>query len=128
MRATFLCVLIAAAGIACGGNTPTQPRIPEAVLVQTGTFSFPICLAGLCTYQGEARNSGNGCAANVRGVTRLLAASGAQVATDDWALDTSVRIRPSELFIYRDCCIAQSVASQQGNTYRTTFSWDNVRC
>jgi hypothetical protein len=126
----ILWIATAIFAVTCGGgrSIPTAPSVPPANIVREGLLQFPNCDFGFCSYQGEARNVGQGCAGNVRGVTRLFNNANEQVGVAEWRLGNR-RVRPQEAFLY-GCCgpsFPQSIVNAPG-TYRTDFSWDNVAC
>lgn len=118
------------ATVACGSDSPTAPTppppptpariitVPGSRLLSVGGCSF------VCSYRGEARNAGAGCAIGVTGVTRVLRGN-QTVASDDWSLGIRL-IRPGEEFIYR---VEFDLADvQEGFLFSTTYSWTNVEC
>jgi hypothetical protein len=123
-----LIVVVALIVAGCGGsNTPTAPAMPTANLSTQGNMTFS-CSAFLgCTFQGEAKNTGQGCATNVRGVSRLLDPAGAEIDRADWNLVLSRKIRPAETFLYDGCCFT-SIAVAAPGSYKTQLSWDDVGC
>lgn len=117
-------VVVALATLAgCDGDGPTSPR--SASVASRGALSFECGVN--CSYRGEALNAGNGCAANVRGITRLLRPDGSELASDEWQLDPARRVDVGEAFLYEGCCFSLAEVGGMGS-YRTEFAWDNVPC
>ncbi len=129
LSAVPVVVALALAVAACDDDDdpPAQPP-PPAVLSATGDLEFFCDLVALeCEYEGEAINDGPGCATNVRGVTRLLDPMGAELDSDEWALDPARTIVSAESFLYHDCCFSIGDKENMGS-YQTDIFWDDVRC
>lgn len=122
LAAALLC-LGTLSTMACHGSS-SSPATP-AVLSAHGTLGFSCQLD--CSFSGEATNSGLGCADNVRGITRLLDDDGREIAREDWSLDPSRKIRPSETFLYQDCCFSLTEVNAM-SSYKTDIFWNAVSC
>jgi len=121
---------IALLSVGCGAEpAPTPVPVPQpapAAIASEGSLAFELCGPGgsLCLFSGTARNTGTGCAENVRGVTKVVDAAGVQVgATAAWSYLS--RVRAGETFVYRECCLSPGLAPV---TYSTAISWDTVWC
>jgi hypothetical protein len=130
LAALALLAMLALVTSGCGGNK-NEP-ILAANLVVVGTLSVSNCqvfsVTGLfnCgTFSGIIRNTGPGCAANVRGTTvSVFTDGGGQIGSAGWSYSGTVR--DGEQFNYTGGPI---VVAQTGLwEYVTTPSWDNVRC
>jgi hypothetical protein len=147
MAAFFAAVLSA-----CGSNAPTAPSstttpapVPapiaaaNIVLPAGAGLSVPGCdanrrmaaLMGLPSatcfqFNGILRNSGSGCAANVRGTTRTYADPGMSRIIGSAGWSYSSMVRPNEQFSYSGGVI--DVPSNGDFYFVTTASWDNTRC
>lgn len=125
----LLAAIVVVVLAACGGSkSPTVPQLANANIVTRGQMTFSTCsnFSG-CWFQGEAVNNGPGCAANVRGVSRLLNEGGTEVGRAEWSLPPSRRINAREAFLYEGCCFSLNAVNAPG-TYRTDVTWDDVRC
>ena len=113
-----------------GGGGPTEPPVDDtaADIVAVGGVEIGLCPdSGLeCSYSQRYRNSGAGCANNVRGKVRAYQGD-TLLQTVDWSLATSTVIQPGEIFQVDDCCIASSTA-QAANRYTGEAFWNNVSC
>lgn len=134
----ILVVLAAVIAVGCGGNnggstptTPTPPPLPAATITPSGSGSWAACLGDrACLFQGEARNTGAGCASHVRGVVRFYGSQQQQVGSAAWALDVGRIVRPNEAFVYRSTVFVEGsvIAASQGGTYESEAAWTNVPC
>ena len=79
-----------------------------------------------CSYSQDYRNTGKGCANNVRGKVRAFQGD-TLLQTVDWSLATSIVIQPGEIFPVEDCCITSDTA-QAANRYTGEAFWNNVAC
>ena len=122
-RALFAGILVAP--LACDGDDYDSPMQPHASLASRGALSFSCGVN--CSYEGEAVNNGAGCADNVRGITRLLASNGSELANDEWQLAPARRINAGEAFLYGDCCFSLTDRNNMGS-YRTEIFWDETTC
>lgn len=115
---------------ACGGSqaAPTPPPPPPATIVAVGPSQWVNCLplVNLCTFQAEIRNTGSGCAANVRGTTRFETEGREVLGSFNWTGPASP-MRPNETFVYTIPNIPVSIWSVP-TLFQTQPSWDNVRC
>lgn len=152
IRSGFALIVCAFIASACGSSAPTTPTpqtvvqvvappptpIPPATLTSTGQLSVPGCDAlislaasvGLATanckqFTGLLQNTGSGCATNVRGTTVIFtdAAGTNQISAGGWTYGAI--IRPNEQIAYSGGIL--SIPTKQWY-WRTTASWDNVRC
>lgn len=129
-----LLILLALAASACGKDTPVAPTIIPATLIQQGTLIVNGCgtpsptgVYSCSSYTGTVKNTGTGCASNVRGVTKTyVATTRAQVGSSEWFF--SGRIRPNEEISYTGLVIAVPGPLTGGWAYTTEASWDNVSC
>jgi hypothetical protein len=138
----YLILVAALLASACGSSSPAAPTAaapppppaPTANIVATAQGNWTSCLpaiggfAGACSFQGEATNSGAGCAIDVRGVTRFYNSASVQLGTTAaWTLTGSRIVRPGESFAYltssEDLPTVNAVS-----TYQTQPSWTNVAC
>jgi hypothetical protein len=152
MKKTIVTVFLAVVVSACGSNTPTAPSstttpapVPapmaaaNIVLPAGAGLSVPGCdanrrmaaLMGLSTatcfqFNGTLRNSGSGCAANVRGTTTIAAEPGMNRIIGSAGWSYSGMVRPNEQFSYSGGAI--DVPSNGDFYFVTTASWDNTRC
>lgn len=103
--------------------------VPAAAIQSTGQGQFLGCIGApinTCTFQGEARNVGVGCATVVRGVTRFLNAQQQQVGSAfSWNLPSTRVVRANEAFTYDVVSVPQNAAI---TTYATEPAWTNVSC
>jgi hypothetical protein len=123
--------------IACGGATaptpaPTPPPIPTATLVGEGGGQWSLCAGppfSVCTFQAAVKNTGPGCAVNIRGVVKFFDAAGAQLSTAyNWTAPPAVSVlRPGESFSYL-IPLVPSALSVTAATFRTEAAWDPTRC
>lgn len=137
MQRRFMIAALLALVVACGGSntaptrTPAPAPIPPAQIVSGGGGSFINCLLTIdvCDFQGELRNSGAGCANDVRGIVRFFNASGQQLYTAfSWSLTATQVIRPNESFTFRARGVQPASGLQATATYRVEPSWTDVRC
>jgi hypothetical protein len=110
--------------LGCDDGGPGGPP-RRAALAARGDIDFSCGLS--CSYEGEGFNGGNGCAARVRGVTRLLRPDGSELASDEWQLEPARRIGVGEAFLYGDCCFSVADVNNMGS-YRTEIFWDETDC
>jgi hypothetical protein len=135
-----LILVLAVLASACGGSSPTAPSVttppPVAVanIVATAQGSWTSCLPaiggfpGACSFQGEASNTGSGCAIAVSGVTRFYNSAHAQLGTTAaWSMPSSRMIRPGESFAYLTTSEDLSTVNAV-STYQTQPAWTNVAC
>lgn len=115
---------------ACGGSSsPTQPSPPPAAAITaTGTSQWSLCLPliNTCTWQAEIKNTGIGCAANVRGTVTFRTAQGVIEGSYNWTGPSLMR--PGETYVYTVPNVPAAIASSSGGTYQTQPSFDTVRC
>lgn len=130
---------IAAICSACSSPTvPTRPTpTPEpppavAALASTGRLSSENCVPSgegfVCEFFGSADNTGDGCATNVRGVTSIYRPKPNDAAIA-WSAPFTYNggmVRAKERFTYRGSGL--QVGTEDGWTYATAFTWDNVKC
>lgn len=127
----FLALLVACVGCGGGTTTPAAPSPAAPVLRASvravGALSFSPCTTLLgCTFQGGVINDGPDCATNVRGVTHLFGASGAEIEQRQWTI-VLFRLRAAEQALYNDCCFTNASATAQ-RSYRTDVFFDAVKC
>jgi hypothetical protein len=113
---------------ACSGVTPAPSRLPADIQAQS-TLAVSGCVTAgsgtqSCSYSGQARNLGTGCAGGVRGVTTTYMDQ-TLVGTSQWVYRYDVR--PQETFVYSQSDLLFPAGSQAW-TYKTTVAWDNVPC
>lgn len=135
MKRLMIAGLILLAG--CGGSTPTQPAtptpIPAANLAGDGSSPQITLCAGApfntCTFQAAVKNSGPGCATNIRGVVKFFDQAGGQIgASLNWIAPAAVTtLRVNETFSYTVSPV-QTATLNAAATFRTEAAWDNVRC
>lgn len=132
MRRAILVLIIISA--ACGGSSsPTQPApqpIPAANIVTDGGASWSFTpFATSALFHETMKNTGVGCAQNVRGVVKFFDQGGAQLGTSyNWSAPINITtVRPSESFSYESGLIPIFVSSGS-KTYKSEPAWDNVRC
>ena len=117
--------------LASCGESGTGVR-PMANLTHDGEGTFTDC-SGVtvirCSFVGDGRNVGLGCATDVRGVVKFLDAANVQLGpSKSWSLPGFSRVvRPNEAFIFTvfnlpDSIVDATEAKQQ------EFSWTNVEC
>lgn len=125
LYALVLLTLIAAGcSAASDGSSPTS-TIATAQLTAEGA-PVTICLEE-CVFEGSGANRGLGCAAAIRGTTRVFDAEGATLSRIDWRLDPGWIVRPGETFLYDGCCFDESVKERRARM-ETEFAWDDVNC
>ena len=100
MSLLLILVLGACGGGSSGGNpvtptpAPTQPTapplIPAANIIAFGQGQLLSCFFSQCDFQGEARNTGLGCADTVRGTTKFFNTNPVGIVAED---DHAVRPR-----------------------------------
>jgi hypothetical protein len=150
LKRLFVITILFCSG--CGGGSPSSPTstptpapapVPIAaanIVVPSGAgLSVPGCdvnrrmaaVMGLPTatcfqFNGTLRNSGSGCAANVRGKTTTYAdpGMGRIIGSAGWSY--SGMVRTNEQFSYAGGVI--DVPSTGDFYFVTTASWDNTRC
>jgi hypothetical protein len=135
MRALTLVTVASLSLVGCGGSgspaAPTPPPPPPAAqLVIDGDGAWRQCssILGLCIFQGGLRNTGAGCAGNVRGVTRFIDANGTQSAPFNWTLPAAAAVlRPNEVVAYQINAVPFAL-STTSTRYQTEPAWDNVAC
>ena len=137
MSLLLILVLGACGGGSSGGNpvtptpAPTQPTappsIPAANIIAFGQGQLLSCFFSQCDFQGEARNTGLGCADTVRGTTKLFNGSQQVGTTFSWTLESTRVIRVNEAFTYRTY-VGSAVSAGSFNRYETEAAWTNVRC
>lgn len=140
-----LAAVLAVLLVACESDTPTDsepetPGTPQPIQAANVTFSGasawvdcsivdqtnPFARPPECAFQADARNIGAGCAASIRGVTRLYDSNARQVGGSlSWERLSTVR--PNELFVYRTQRVPPET-SQAVRSYTTEATWTNVRC
>lgn len=132
MRLLGLVLVICTVG--CGGNdgptAPSQPPpLPTAQITPSGSASWEACLSGSCLFQAEARNTGLGCAADVRGVVRFFNGQQQLVGSAQWTLGARI-VRPNEAFLYRSTVYVgrDVILAANGGTYQSEPAWTNVAC
>lgn len=153
MKWCLFVIALALTGGCSGSTTPTTPTttattivstpalpapIPSANLAMVDVFDLPGCQAGASlavllhlstvtcpAFTGTVSNTGPGCATNVHGITTIFFnGTSTVVGTAGWTYASTVRA--GEQIVYRGASI--TVPSSGGFGYRTTPSWDNVRC
>ena len=77
-----------------------------------------------CDYQGEIRNRGDGCADDVRGITRAFV-DDEEFGRSDWAIVALVR--PGEAVLYEGTGLAVPPGPEDW-TYDTEVFWTDVAC
>lgn len=125
--------LLLALSFACGSDSPAAPT-PVASLAPTGSLSVQACqpptVTGVSTcllFSGIIKNSGPGCASNVRGTTTTqFASTGQQIGSAGWSYSSIVR--PNEQFSYSGGPITIGNVVTGNWVYITSPSWDSVKC
>ena len=74
------------------------------------------------SFEGTARNVGDGCATQIAGTTRMYDGLGEFIAERAFTLRPDLIARPSELFDYEGCCF-DNAATQRSRSYRLEFTW-----
>lgn len=125
-------VALLMAGCGTSPTAPAQqtppPQPPAAAIGFTGSLSFTNCQQNgeliACDFSGGALNSGDGCAANVRGTTTTYRPKPNDTVIDrtNWAYGQMVKAHASFTYSGRVNVIAAA------GTYLTEFQWDNVAC
>jgi hypothetical protein len=130
-------IIAAALALAACGSSPTAPTpapatstppattAPAARLIVVGTFVVDRCTGGMCVFQAEGLNTGDGCASAVHG-TATLKKDGAPLVDLVWELEAARVVRPGERFTY-----AGPLAETHGDAatgYATVFEWRPVAC
>jgi hypothetical protein len=121
LRWILLAAVILTSTAACDSTYPAQ----RAYLRAEGGLGYDCGVS--CRYQGEARNSGTGCALRVRGVTRIHDGSGREIGRDEWSLDPARRVRQGETFLFEGCCFSLGQVNFARSS-RTEISWDDTSC
>lgn len=123
-------IVLSSTAAGCGEETPAEPEttVTPANIVASGPWSWERC-GSTCEFRGEARNTGMGCAADIRGVTRLYDSQGDQIGgAISWrGAFLPDLVRPNEAFVYRTNTVASSVKDAT-QTYQSEAFWTNVRC
>lgn len=113
-------------------KSPTAPTTPTAHLspifnnlaMESCSRDSPTSL--ICDYHGDARNTGPGCATNVRGVTRsYFPAPNSSTVFDTNAWTYGEMVHANEQFVYRGTRLRIPDVEWH---YETTITWDNVSC
>lgn len=127
-------VVLALGGLvsACSGNK-TAPTPPPASIASQGTLIVQTCtqvsssLANCFSYTGSLKNSGTGCASNLRGVTKtFVAGTQTQIGSSEWTYSNTVRANEEVAYIGFNLAVPLPLTG--GWVYTTTPSWDNVKC
>lgn len=126
VSASLVAILLLSSLAGCGGTTE-----PEALanIVAFGPGTWVTCLTRGCDLNAEARNTGIGCATDIRGITRFYDIAGEQNGSGfSWQTSALPNlVRPNEAFTY----VVRSVPLSIRNNYETfvsEISWTNVRC
>jgi hypothetical protein len=114
--------------LGCSGTmtAPSSLMPPTLVAVPTPLIVGDDLTPKGWAYQGEARNTGRGCATQVHGTIEFRHES-MTPQTSIWTLEPTRVVRPSETFTYAGCCIEPRF----GNltlAYSVTFDWQTVAC
>lgn len=131
-RQPFALVVALLAGLAgCRDDVPTAPPAtpgaPAAVMVAEGEARWVACDSGACVFEGDAHNTGPGCATDITGVTSFFDAAGWDLGFIHWALEGMVP--PDTVVVYGGT--AGPVASHivfATRSYHTEMSWTTVSC
>lgn len=141
-RATVV-MIVAVLLSGCGGSaSPTAPSAPIAVsapvepsvpplsanLVALGGVQVLDCINRLCSYRGEVRNIGGGCAVNVAGETVILSAQGVEVARSVWTTLPGTVIRPGENVNFFGNDLPEIVLSHLDGRSQSRFTFDSRGC
>ena len=127
-------VLTLLALASCGGDGPTEPDVlPTANLVSESAGAWTNCsgIGGTnsCSFVGDGRNLGPGCANVVRGVVRFLDAAGAQLgASRSWQFSPAASVfRPNEAFVFTVTLVSRVIVDATASTQQE-FSWTDTAC
>lgn len=135
IRVVLLLLTLPVAILACGqgGGSPGNPVEPPpptigANIVTSGTVTFGLCNGpeGGCFYTQEYTNTGLGCANSLHGTIRAFQQE-TLLESDNWWLETTTVIRPSESTLVEDCCFSQDAVRQRTRTVSEIF-WNDVPC
>ena len=144
MSAIALC---AAGVVACGGGgsatsqqtptspstrTPPPPPTPAARVQLDGNGQLTGCATLTprtirCDFGESGKNTGPGCAIDVRGRVRLLAGE-MDVAGERWLLGTTRVLMPDEQFSYAIKLDVTPDELKSVTGYRTELEWNNTPC
>lgn len=127
-----LLAVVCLASAACGGSSPAPAPtpLPAATITPSGQGAWVNCSTVLsrCDFQGEARNTGTGCATAVRGVIRFYDGGQQQLgSSDSWALPAAQIVRRNEAFSYLVFSVGPSIYTAS-SSYVSESAWTNVAC
>ena len=117
---------------------PTPVPVADLILAAESTITLGNCEARIaaalnagaatatCPFSGLLRNTGQGCAANVRGRSSVFRDREGQQETGSADWTHAGVVQPAEQVTYSGESITVPTASQW--FWRSSVNWDNVRC
>jgi hypothetical protein len=135
MRWTAWLLLVATLACSHAPASPTAPATltpaPAANIIRTTQLTYTCLGATLqCSFTGQLQNVGDGCAANVQGISHVLDARFQEVAAIGWRVNDIVR--PTTRASYSGCCFdyATGIAllDTGGGTDRAEIAFTTVPC
>lgn len=126
-------LIAALVALACGegggaAGAPNPPSAPAAAanIVAASNVAVGLCSGPGCSYSLDYRNDGRGCGNNVHGKVRAYQDE-TVLESDDWWLDPTEVINPSETISIEDCCFGPETVRRATRFTSETF-WNNVPC
>lgn len=111
--------------------TPVPPASTPAASIDTnGSLTIANCVylnpLFTCDFTAPAKNTGTGCAGNVRGTLRTYRPKPIDTVIGAVTWTYGGIVRPGEAFTYRGA--GALVPTEDGWTYQTEFAFDTVAC
>ena len=105
-----------------------QLRVLLAQISVVGdTLTFVGNANGTFSAQGQAVNTGDGCAAELSGTANLVDKNLILVATLLYSMPPNQILRPGDRFTYEFCCLTRDQATAV-TKFNASFRWETVHC
>ena len=119
--------------VACGGDSPSGPsaaaNIVAANIVSAGGGNFTLCNSVGCVgFNVPLRNTGAGCASEVRGTVTVMTGQQQPVGTWQWVVSTTMRPGETVVATANPSQTSAITSNAQVTSYTVSPSWTNVRC